>query len=152
MEPVEQDLVQRLAQAPTWLRAALSFGLGGASTHSSGHWGVADIIQHVRAADAILSPRVFQILVRDGAPLPAFDERAWGELLANAGIPLDQQVAEFTLRRAELVAVLRTLTQEQWQSCGQHEVTGLVSVAAVCRGIADHEAEHRAQLEGVVRG
>jgi hypothetical protein len=58
-----------------------------------------------------MSTRVFQILVREGAPLPAFDERAWGGLLAASGIPLEDQVAEFALRRAELVATLRSLTQ-----------------------------------------
>ena len=152
MEPVEQDLVQRLAQAPAWLRAALADGDHRLTGAGPDHWGVGDIIRHIRAADAILSARVLQILVRADAPVPAFDERAWGDLLAAAAIPLHQQVAEFAHRRVELVAVLRSLTPDRWQAGGQHELAGSVTVVDVCRSIAEHEAEHRAQLEGIVRG
>ncbi len=152
MEPVEQELVQRLAQTPAWLRAALTAGDHRLAAAEPDHWGIGDIIRHIRAADAIMSTRVFQILVREGAPLPAFDERAWGGLLAASGIPLEDQVAEFALRRAELVAMLRSLTPDQWQLSGQHELAGSVTVADVCRSVAEHESEHRAQLEGIVRG
>jgi hypothetical protein len=151
VEPEHADLVERLRAAPVWLRAALSSAEARVAV-APGEWGAGDIIVHVRAADAILSARVFQILVREGAPLPAFDERAWGELLLAAAIPLDQQVAEFSLRRAELVAVLRSLAPEQWAMAGQHELTGPVTVVHACGKIADHESEHRAQLEGIVRG
>ena len=149
MEPEHADLIEHLKVAPVWLRSALSSAEARAT--GSGEWGASDIIVHVRAADAILSTRVFQILIREGAPLPAFDERPWGALPVAAAIPLDQQVAEFSLRRAELVAVLRSLTAEQWLIAGQHELTGRLTVADACRKIADHEAEHRAQLEGIVR-
>ena len=152
MEPVEQDLVQRLAQAPAWLRAALTDGDHRLTGAGPDHWGVGDIIRHIRAADAVLSTRIFHILIREAAPLPAFDERAWGELLAAAAIPLDEQIAEFAHRRAELVAVLRSLSPDRWQAAGQHELAGSVTVVDVCRSIAEHEAEHRAQLEGIVRG
>jgi len=141
-----------MAETPVWLRTALSGSEGTAAAVAASEWGVADVILHVRAADAILSTRIFQILIREAAPLPAFDERAWGELLVAAAIPPEQQVAEFALRRVELVAVLRSLTLGQQQMAGQHELTGPVKVVDVCRSIADHELEHCAQLDRIVRG
>ncbi len=151
MEFEHAELVQRLAKTPVWLRAALSAANDRATGAEADDWGVADIVNHVRAADAIFSTRVFHILVREGAPLPAFDEREWGKLLAATAIPIDDQLAAFALRRAEMVAVLRSLGGEQWRMSGVHELLGPVTVAAVCEGIAEHESEHRAQLDGIAR-
>jgi DinB family protein len=106
----------------------------------------------VRASDAILSTRIFQVLVREGLPLPGFDERRWGELYAAAAIPFDDQVGHFALRRAERVGVLRSLTADEWLRSGEHEQLGTLTVADICQKIIEHEAEHRAQLDRIVAG
>ena len=146
------DIVRQLADAPDWLRGALAAPGHATSGDAAGEWGVSEIVGHVRAADAILSTRIFHMLVREAAPLPAFDDQRWGKLYAAAAIPLEDQLAHFALRRAELVAVLRALTPEQWASGGEHELAGPLTVIDLCRSIADHELEHRAQLDRVVAG
>jgi hypothetical protein len=146
------DVIQRLADAPAWLRDAVTARPDTITGDAAGEWGVADIVGHVRAADAILSTRVFHLLVREAPPLPVFDEQLWGKLYAAAAIPLDEQVAHYALRRAELVAVLRTLEPEQWMNSGQHELAGTQTVIEICESIADHESEHRTQLDRVVAG
>ena len=121
------------------------------SVSTDGEWTLAQVLNHVRAADAILSTRVFQVLVRVGTPLPAFDERAWGKLYGTSGVSLDDEAAHFALRRAELVAVLRSLTPEEWSHTGQHETLGLLTVADIASSIASHEYEHRLQIEAMLR-
>jgi DinB superfamily len=117
---------------------------------SGGEWGVGEIVAHLRASDAILSARVFQVLVREGVMMAGFDERAWGELYAAASVPLAEQLDHFALRRGELVAVLRSLSAEQWLRSGEHEQLGTQTVADICGKIVEHEGEHRAQVGRIV--
>ena len=146
------SLIARLETAPAALRGALSqIRPGMVEQRTAGdEWSVADVIRHLRAADAITGTRVFHILVSDDAPLPAFDEVAWARLLAAGGAALADQVEAFALRRSELVAILRTLDAARWNRAGEHEVRGRMTVAELCEDIATHEAEHRAQLEALI--
>ena len=145
------DMIAALAATPSWLRDAVS-ALGPESSEARpvDAWGAGDVIRHVRAADAIITGRVWHIAVRHGAPLPAFDERAWARLYAASGVPLTEQMQHFALRRAELVAVLRSLASKDWARTGEHESAGTMSVADLCRNVVTHEAEHRAQLDAIV--
>jgi hypothetical protein len=115
-------------------------------------WSALDVVRHVRAADAILAPRIWHALVRDRPALPSFDERRWAELIASANVPVDAQLAAFAIHRAELTALLRTLTPDQWQRTGVHETNGDQTVLQMCTHIAEHEREHVAQIEAIVRG
>ena len=89
------------------------------------------------------------VLIRPGATLAGFDERAWADIASAAGIPTAAQLAEFMLRRRELVGVLRSLSDEQWALSGEHEMRGTMTVAQIAAMIVEHEAEHRAQVEAL---
>ena len=39
-----------------------------------------DLFAHLRASDAILAPRVYQLLTRPGAPIAGYDERIWARV------------------------------------------------------------------------
>jgi hypothetical protein len=147
-----QSLVDALKATPASLRAAVRALQGGeiAGARGADDWSLLDVVRHVRASDAILSPRIFQVLVRSEAPLPAFDERAWGALIAAADVPVDAQLAALAIQRAELVAVLRTLSDDQWQRRGVHEELGPQTVAVICEQIVEHEAEHLTQARAIV--
>lgn len=151
-EPAHQDIIDALGVTPEALRDALAaagddlaerLGVGGA-------WSLADIIRHVRASDAIVATRVWHVLVRDDGPLTAFDDAAWRQLYEAAAISLADQISELALRRAELVAVLRTLDDGQWSRAGEHEIHGRVSIEQLCASIVEHEFEHRAQIDALV--
>lgn len=115
-----------------------------------GAWSAVEVVRHLRAADAIIGPRIYHILIRERPPLPAFDERAWGEYLATAATPLSEQLDEFQIRRAELVRVLMNLSEADWSREGEHEVRGKMSLSAVCLDLAAHEDEHCRQIEDLV--
>ena len=117
---------------------------------TQGGWSALDVVRHLRASDAIMAPRIWQVLVRDRPPLPGHDERAWAELIAAADVPVDAQIAAFAIQRAELTALLRTLTPEQWQRAGLHETNGEQTVLQIGTKIAEHERDHLAQIEAIV--
>ena len=113
-------------------------------------WSAAQIVAHLRASDEILTPRIYQMLVRDDPPLPAFDERRWAEVAGYDALPVDVHFARMALRRYELLQLLRGLEPAAWARAGEHEEHGRVTIFALAAHIAGHEEEHLAQLEQVL--
>jgi hypothetical protein len=136
------------------LRAMLRGKSGAALTAPSAPdgWSPLQVVLHVRSGAAIIAPRVMQALVADAPAFASFDERGWADLLARAEVPLDAQLTAFQIELAELVAVLMSLSEHQWQRSGKHEERGEQTVLAICEQLAEHEAEHVAQVRAMVAG
>jgi len=117
---------------------------------SENEWSATEIVRHVLASDAISSPRVVQILVRPGAPLPAFDERAWANQVAQGGTELMDSLMAFSVRRQELVGILRSLTARGWNLAGEHEHRGTLTVSQICHDLITHEENHERQMTALV--
>lgn len=147
------DLVDALAETPIWLRETFLHLSDSAARLSpgAGQWSAADVLAHLRASDAILAPRVLQILVRAQAPLIGFDERAWAAWATRARLSISTQVEAFDAQRSELVGVLRTLIPAEWAAEGLHETRGALSVRAIVQDLATHEREHRQQMDELLR-
>ena len=56
--------------------------------------------------------------------LLAFDERRWAEVAGYAQSDFESLLKTYTLRRAELVKMLRQVALEDWERSGRHEVKG----------------------------
>lgn len=148
-----QDLIRRLEDGITGLDRLLSGGIDRErwDTSVAEGWTPRQILAHVRASDEILTPRVYQMLVRDEPPLPAFDERRWCEVAGYESMPLDAVFARIAIRRYELVQLLRILPAEAWERAGIHEVSGRVTILQVLTHIAEHEEEHLAEIQGLLQ-
>jgi uncharacterized damage-inducible protein DinB len=116
----------------------------------SDEWSVAEILGHVRAADAIWSWRILLTTVHDGAAVPDVDERALQIVMESGGSTLTEQATTFALGRAELVGALRHLSEESWAHTCRHERHGVLTMADLVAGLADHEREHIVQLRSVL--
>ncbi len=118
---------------------------------SQNEWSIVEIFAHVRASNDIVIPRIYAILVRDSPPLAAYDERRWAELAGYAQIEFNTSLRLFTLRRAELINVLRQLAQEDWQRIGIHEELGPQTVLGIVTGLLAHEEEHCSQMAALAQ-
>jgi hypothetical protein len=132
------DLLGRLDEAALRARSSLDA------------WSALEVVAHLRASEAIVAPRLYQILVRDEPALAAFDERRWAEVAGYADLPPSLLLQGFATRRAELVAMLRRLAPTDWERAGMHEVAGRVTLLDIARSMAEHEAEHIAQLQAML--
>jgi hypothetical protein len=112
-------------------------------------WTAADILAHLRASDDIIAYRAYTILVRDNPPLPAYDERRWAAVAYYDDIAVAASLLAFTVKRAELVRMLRRLAPADWERQGTHEISGPRTLRAVITVLVEHEEEHCAQLEGL---
>lgn len=143
------DLLDRLAGIPERVAAVVAIRSETQVRAPAGDegWSVAEIFAHMRASDDIWTPRILMTLTRDQAPLAAYDERRWAEVLGYAQADVQLSLRAFTLRRAELVTSLRRATSEDWERVGIHEVRGPLSLVELVSSVLEHEEEHCAQLE-----
>lgn len=146
-----EDIINRLAAIPLSIAQTTELA-SETDIHTppvQGQWSIAEISAHIRASDDILMPRVYAILVRDQPALAAYNERYWAEIAGYAQADFYPSLMLFTLRRAELVDVLRQLTHDDWQRIGIHEERGPMSLVDMVRGWVEHEEEHHAQMAAI---
>lgn len=146
------NLIRRLSAIPARLTSALMSLQDADSVDSSqpGQWTSAEVLAHVRASNDILEPRIYQVLVRDNPALLAFDEQKWAQIAGYTSVPLLESLAALSFRRADLVRLLQSLSPGDWDRTGTHETNGPMTVWQLANYIADHDAEHAAQIEAVV--
>jgi hypothetical protein len=112
-------------------------------------WSIAEILGHVRAADAIWTPRLLFALVHDGVTMPGVDERGLQDVLGASGLVIGDQVTAFAFGRAELCGILAALTEDEWSHVVEHAERGAMTIIDACAAMAKHEAEHLGQARAV---
>lgn len=146
-----EEMVQHLAATPERLASALK----GKSPEqlekrpAPNEWSAHEILAHMRAVDDIVTSRIYMLLARDTPPLVAFDERRWAEVAGYATTDIHRSLTLFSMRRAEVIAVLEHLSPDEWQRSGQHEVRGITTVFDIMQDMVAHEEQHCSQLEAL---
>jgi DinB superfamily len=114
-------------------------------------WSVAEILTHLLDAEIVGGYRMRMILGAPGGPIPAFDQDVWvlsghyGKRDAHASLE------HFSAIREANLALLKTLTAEQWKHYGMHAERGQESIEHIVRMFAGHDLNHIAQIEAIVR-
>lgn len=113
-------------------------------------WSVTEIITHLLDAEIVAGYRMRMILGAPGGPIQAFDQNAW--VLSNHYGKRDahQSLAHFTVVREANLALLKTLTPEQWKHYGMHAERGEESVERMATMFAGHDVNHLQQIEKIV--
>lgn len=147
-----EKLLVRLAATPARLATALSRleDADSVSDFHDGEWSPVQVLAHVRAANDILEPRIYHVLVRENTPLLAYDDGVWAQRARYATLPITESLDTMKHRRKELVHMLRGISLEDWQRTGTHEVRGPMSVYELALYVADHDEEHIAQIEASI--
>jgi hypothetical protein len=110
-------------------------------------WSVAEILAHLADVEIVVGWRIRSILGAPGTEVQAYDQNAW-----NASLHYDKRdprkdlVQQRILRDANL-ALLKTLTPEQWKQFGIHSERGQESIEHTVRMIAGHDVNHIQQIE-----
>lgn len=144
-DPIEvlQATPQRLAtlveeMAPSELEA--SYGVG--------KWDARHLYAHFADVELGMGFRLRQTLAEPGIELQGFDQDVWAERYAR----LDPALAVEAFRglRAWNLALLATLSLEDWLAEGYHPERGFESVDLMVRFLAGHDINHLAQLESIL--
>jgi hypothetical protein len=110
-------------------------------------WSVGQILAHLADAEIVIGFRMRLILGAPGTPIVAFDQDAW----ANSG-HYDKRDArkaleQFRVLRETNLALLKSLTPEQWKHYGMHAERGQETIEHIVKLMAGHDLNHTQQIE-----
>jgi DinB superfamily len=113
-------------------------------------WSVAEIITHLLDVEIVAGYRMRMILGAPGGPIQAFDQNAWALSGHYGKRDAQQSLEHFTAVREANLALLKTLTPEQWKSYGMHAERGQESIERIAAMFAGHDLNHIKQIENIV--
>jgi len=117
---------------------------------ASDKWSVAEILGHLAESEIVFGYRMRMILGSNGTPIQAFDQNKWQE---NAGYLARNPKMAFELFqvvRESNVALLKSLTKEQWSFHGNHQERGHETIARMVELYAGHDVNHVKQIESLL--
>ncbi|HVI06820.1 MAG TPA: DinB family protein [Candidatus Binatia bacterium] len=114
-------------------------------------WSVSEILAHLADAEMVGAFRMRLILGSPGTPVAAFDQDAW----VTSGHydkrdPRKSLELFRTVRQANL-ALLKSLTPDQWKHYGMHSERGQESIEHIVRMFAGHDLNHMKQIEAILK-
>jgi DinB superfamily len=113
-------------------------------------WSVSEIIAHLADAEIVGGFRLRFILGSPGAQIVAYDQDKWVTSGHYDQRDPRKSLAQFRLLRDWNLALLRTLTPEQWKHCGIHSERGHESIEHMVRMFAGHDVNHLQQIEKIL--
>ena len=113
-------------------------------------WSVSEILAHLADTEMVGGFRMRLILGAPGTPIPAFDQDRWVSSGHYGKRNPRQSVEQFrTLREANL-ALLKSLTPEQWKHHGVHAERGVETIDRITHMFAGHDRNHLQQIERIL--
>jgi hypothetical protein len=165
MPETPQEYIQRMlgnlkGQKPLAIQAAtpkkLGRLIGRASTAklrkrpAPGKWSAAEILAHLADSEIVVGWRMRQILSAPGTPIQPFDQDAWAAAGHYEKRDARKSVEQFRVAREGNLALLKSLTPEQWKHHGMHAERGVETIEHIVGMMAGHDLNHAAQVERIV--
>jgi uncharacterized damage-inducible protein DinB len=115
-----------------------------------GKWSVAEILAHLADSEIARGWRMRQILGAPGTPIQAFDQDVWAISGHYEKRDARKSIELFRVLREANIALLKSLTPEQWKHYGMHAERGEESIEHIVRLNAGHDINHTKQVERIV--
>jgi len=113
-------------------------------------WSVAEILAHLADTEIVCSWRMRLILGAPGTPVAAFDQDSWVTSGHYEKRDPRKAVEQFRLLREANLALLKSLTPEQWKHFGIHSERGEESIERIAQMFAGHDLNHIQQIERIL--
>ena len=113
-------------------------------------WSVREIVAHLADTEIVGSFRMRLILGAPGTPIAPFDQDVWVTSLHYDKRDVRKALEQFRVLRETNLALLKTLSPEQWKHYGMHAERGQESIAQIVRMFAGHDLNHLLQIEKIL--
>lgn len=147
-----RDPIKMQAAAPAKL-AKLLKGISPASARkrpAPGKWSIAEIVAHLADAELVGGYRIRAILGAPGCQVIGFDQDVWVTALHYDKRNLWKSFAQYGALREANLALVKTLTPEQWKHHGVHNERGAETIETIVRMFAGHDLNHFQQIERIL--
>jgi hypothetical protein len=115
-------------------------------------WSVSEILAHLSEAEIVGSFRMRLILGAPGTPVAAFDQDAWVVSGHYEKRDPRKSLEQFRVLREANLALLKSLTPEQWKHYGMHAERGQETIERIVLMFAGHDINHLQQVERILAG
>jgi hypothetical protein len=115
-------------------------------------WSVSEILAHLADGEIVGAFRMRLILGAPGTAIVPFDQDAW--VISGHYEKRDprKSLEQFRIVREGNLALLKSLTPEQWKHHGMHAERGQESIEHIVRMFAGHDLNHLKQIEAILLG
>ena len=113
-------------------------------------WSISEIVAHISDTELVSGFRIRAILGQPGTPIIGFDQDAWVTALHYDKRDLKKSYEQYRALRQANLALLKSLTPEQWKHQGMHSERGPESVETILRMMAGHDLNHFGQIERIL--
>jgi hypothetical protein len=115
-------------------------------------WSVSEILAHLADTEIVASFRMRLILGAPETPIAAFDQDAW--VISGHYDKRDprRSLEQFRMLREANLALLKSLTPDQWKHFGVHAERGQETIEHIVRMFAGHDINHLQQVERILAG
>jgi hypothetical protein len=151
--PLPQRLA-RLERTADELQAAIDRCSDGllARRPDEHNWAAKEVICHLRDIEETFRGRFELILGMEEPRFPSIDPDRWAVERQYLRNDAGQALNAFRRRREETIALLRTLTPQQWQRGGLHATRGRMGAGDLVTLLAWHDDNHLDQLKRALEG
>jgi uncharacterized damage-inducible protein DinB len=115
-------------------------------------WSISEILAHLADSEIVLGFRMRFILGAPGSPIAAVDQDAWVTSGHYEKRDSRESVEQFRAFREANLALLRTLTPQQWKHYGMHSERGQETIEHIVRLYAGHDLNYLQQIEWILAG
>jgi uncharacterized damage-inducible protein DinB len=115
-----------------------------------GKWSAGEILAHLADCEIVTGWRMRQILGAPGTPIQPFDQDSWAAAGHYEKRDARKSLEQFRSAREANLALLKSLTQEQWKHHGLHAERGVETIEHIVRMMAGHDLNHLGQVERIV--
>ncbi len=145
--PTTDDLIAILASLPDRVDALVAQAPAIADTPARpDEWTANQVVGHLCDAARMWGGRMRFVVFEDEPTFAIFDENAYVTQSAYRYVPLPTLAAVYRLNCEANVALLRSLTPEQWERAGVHPERGRMTMRDILTLEAEHERQHTEQL------
>ena len=145
------DFLTLLAAAPAKL-ASLVAGLSAEQlAHRPGpaKWSIQEIVAHLAEDELVGGYRLRMILSSPGTAIQAFDQDVWARTGRYHTRDVSASLELFRVLREANLALLHSLSAEEWEMFGVHSERGVESVRDIAMYFAGHDLNHFQQIDAI---
>jgi len=147
-----KDPLRLQAAAPARLKKLLK-GVSSAKARkrpAPGKWSIREIVAHIADTELVGGYRIRAILGAPGTQIIGFDQDVWVTALHYDTRDPKKSFEQYRLLRKANLALLKSLTPEQWKHYGNHNERGQETVETIAKMFAGHDLNHFQQIERIL--
>jgi len=112
-------------------------------------WSIQQVVAHLADDELVGGYRLRMILSSPGTTIQAFDQDVWARTGRYDARDVNSSLELFRVLREANLALLRSLSGEEWEMFGVHAERGVESIRDIAMYFAGHDINHFRQIETI---